>query len=80
MMLGKVSYGPQTPEEKYNKNFRRSLFVVKNIKKGEKMTKNNVRSIRPGYGLAPKDFENVLGKIAKKDIEKGTPLSLKLID
>ena len=78
-MLGKVKYGPQTPEEKYNRNFRRSLFVVADIKKGEKFSEKNVRSIRPGYGLAPKYFGEILKKIARVDIKKNTPLSLKLI-
>jgi len=78
-MLGKVAYGPQTPEEKYNKNFRRSLFASADIKKGDKFTTKNIRSIRPGYGLPPKDYDRVIGKRAKQDISLGTPLSWKLI-
>jgi sialic acid synthase SpsE len=79
MMIGRVSYGPQTGEERYNKNFRRSLFVAKDIQKGEKFTLKNVRSVRPGYGLPPKDLEKLLGKKAKRDLKFGTPLSWKLI-
>jgi pseudaminic acid synthase len=73
-LLGMVRYGPQTPEEKYNLRFRRSLFVVTDIKKGEKFTKKNIRSIRPADGLPTKFFAKILGKTAKKDIEEGTPL------
>lgn len=70
--LGKVDY---TLSEKTRKNreFSRSLFVVKDIKKGELITEENVRSVRPGFGLHPKYLEEVLGKKAKKDLEKGTP-------
>jgi len=76
---GRVSYGPQTPAEKYNRNFRRSLFVSKDIKRGEKFTKNNVRSVRPAYGLPTKHYDKVIGRKAKKDIEAGTPLAWGLI-
>ncbi|MBI2075740.1 MAG: pseudaminic acid synthase [Candidatus Aenigmarchaeota archaeon] len=79
-VLGKVKYGPQTEAEKYNRQFRRSLFAVKDIKKGEKFTEENVRSIRPAYGLETKFFDAVLGKKASKDIERGTPLSWNLIE
>jgi len=78
-MLGRVSYGPQTNEEKFNKNFRRSLFAVEDIRKGGKFTRENVRSIRPGYGLPPKELDKILGKTAKGDISRGTPLSWNLI-
>jgi sialic acid synthase SpsE len=59
--------------------FRRSLFVVKDIKKGERLNYQNVRSIRPAYGLSPKYYEQILDKEASKDIERGTPLSWDLI-
>lgn len=65
--------------ESENIIFRKSLFIVKNIKKGEKFTKENVRSIRPGYGLPPKYFDYLLGKRAKTDIRCGTPLSWRLV-
>ena len=76
--LGKVSYNIGKREAE-NIVFRRSLFVVEDIKKREKFTKENVKSIRPGYGLPPKELSKVLGKKAKKDIVRGTPLSKKLI-
>ncbi|MFA6405691.1 MAG: pseudaminic acid synthase [Candidatus Paceibacterota bacterium] len=68
-----------TSREKQNIVFRRSLFVVKDIKKGEKFSKENVRCIRPGYGLAPKYLNDVLGSKAKSNIKFGTPLSWHLI-
>ena len=64
---------------KKNREFRRSLFIIKDIKRGERFTETNIRSIRPGYGLSPKYFKKVLDKEAKRDIEKGTPLSWDLI-
>jgi len=76
--LGKVHYG-LTEKEKESKVFRRSLFAVKDIKKGEKFTEENVRSIRPGYGIKPKYLNNILGKVAKEDVKKGTPLNWDLI-
>ena len=68
--------------DKVTKNikFARSLFVVKNIKKGEKLTEENIRSIRPGYGMHPKHYFKVLGKKASKTIEMGTPLNWEMIE
>jgi len=77
--LGKVSY-QITDKEKASRVFRRSLFAVKNIKAGEYISLENVRSIRPGNGLSPKYFEQILGKKAKSDIEKGSPLSKEMFD
>ncbi len=72
--IGKVNYEP-TEKEKKSFIFRRSLYVVKDIKKGEKFTAENVRCIRPGYGLAPAFLYKVLGSSAKCDIEAGTALT-----
>lgn len=66
-------------KEAANKIFRRSLFVIKKIEKGKKLSKNNIRCIRPGYGLEPKHYYKVLGKTAKIYIGPGTPLSWKII-
>ncbi len=76
--LGRIHYG-LTKEERKNKVFRRSLFVVKNIKKGEVLTGENIKSIRPGYGLHPHCLKDALGKIAKKDIIRGTPLNWSMV-
>ena len=75
-VLGKANY---TVNEN-NRKFARSLYVVKDIKKGEKFTPENIRSIRPSNGLPPKYYEDILGKMAKCNINFGTPLSLNLIE
>lgn len=77
--LGKVSY-ELTEKTKCNREFSRSLFAVKDIKKGEKFTENNVKSIRPGFGLHPKYLKDIIGKTAGKNILKGTPLNWNLIN
>lgn len=77
--LGEVSYD-LTPKMKKSREFSRSLFVVQNIKKGEVFTEENVRSIRPGFGMKTKYIVDVIGKPARCDIEKGTPLSRNLIE
>jgi len=72
--LGKVSY-EMSEKEQASRVFRRSLFVVKDMKAGEEFTRENVRSIRPGHGMPVKELDRVLGKIAKSDLQRGTPLS-----
>ncbi|MBI5960297.1 MAG: pseudaminic acid synthase [Chloroflexi bacterium] len=76
--LGQVSY-VVTPKERESRVFRRSLFVTQDIKAGEAFTKNNVRSIRPGYGLHPRHLDEIMGRCATCDIQSGTPLSWDLI-
>lgn len=76
--IGKVSYGV-TNQEKSNVTFRRSIFCVKDIKKGERLTEENIRIIRPGHGLSPKYYEEVLGQVALENIERGTPLCHSII-
>ncbi|KXO13750.1 N-acetylneuraminate synthase [Moritella sp. JT01] len=76
--MGNVNY-QRTPAEQGNVKFRRSLYVVKDIAAGELLTADNVRSIRPGFGLEPKYYEQVLGKKANVIISKGTALSFGLI-
>lgn len=77
--LGGVAYGVAKSEEK-SRIFRRSLFAVRDLKKGELFTDENVRSIRPGYGLAPKYLNQVLGKRSLENIEAGTPLAETMIE
>ena len=72
---GEVRDGPTAHEGK-SRVFRRSIFVVKDIKAGELLSAENVRSIRPGYGLHPRHLPEVLGRVAARDLASGTPLSL----
>jgi pseudaminic acid synthase len=77
--LGKQTY-ELTEKSKKSREHSRSLFAVENIKKGELLSKDNVRSIRPGYGMHPKFINKLIGKKAKNNIEKGTPLSWDLTE
>ncbi|WP_061215979.1 pseudaminic acid synthase [Leptospira santarosai] len=77
--LGKISYGP-TEKEKSSMVFRRSLYVVEDIKQGERITERNVKSIRPGYGLPPKYLDMIVGKKLNRNLNRGTPLSWQFID
>jgi len=74
LALGKVFYGIQPAEQK-SLMFKRSIYVSKDIKAGETFSTDNLRIIRPALGLAPKHWDNVLGKKATKDIKAGTPLA-----
>jgi len=76
--LGEVHYGVSKQEAK-SRVFRRSLFVVKDMKAGEVFTEENVRSIRPGYGMSPKFLKEVLGRRAACDIKSGTPLEWRMV-
>lgn len=76
--LGVVRYGISKQEEG-NAIFRRSVFCVKDIKKGEALTEENVRVIRPGYGLPPKYYPEILGQKALVDIQRGTPIQFEMI-
>lgn len=78
-IAGSIQYGP-TPGEGENIKFRRSLFAVKEIRKGELFTKDNVRSIRPAQGLPPKYFSELAGKKAKRDIRFGEPISFDMFE
>ncbi len=76
--LGRVQFGP-SPRESGSRVFRRSLFVVEDVKQGETFTSRNVRSIRPAHGLHPRHLPEVLGQRAACDIGRGTPLSWELV-
>lgn len=75
--LGQVSYGP-TPAEEKSLKYRRSLYVVQDIRAGELFSSENVRAIRPGLGLPPKHLDLVLGRACRQDVARGTPLSWNL--
>lgn len=77
--LGEPFYGV-TPEEESSMVFRRSVFAVKDIAKGEELTGENTRIIRPGYGLKPKYHRDVLGMRTDRDIKRGTPISFEALE
>ncbi|MBH0164039.1 pseudaminic acid synthase [Fictibacillus sp. 7GRE50] len=76
--LGKISYGPTNAEKKSMK-FRRSIYISKDIKPGDILTRQNIKIIRPGYGLEPKYYDLLMGKRINSYIKKGTPLSWNII-
>ena len=76
--LGRVDYGRKSSEQA-NVKFRRSLYFVKDIKRGEVITTEHIKSIRPGYGLAPKYMEEILGKKMTSPAKLGTPVLPNLI-
>lgn len=77
--LGRVCYDV-SEKEQASRLFRRSLFVVQDMKAGEPFTKDNVRLIRPGHGLKPKYAAEVFGRVAAMDLARGTPLTMKCIN
>lgn len=76
--LGHISYGVGEQEKK-SLQFRRSLYIVEEMQAGDVLTEKNMRAIRPGMGLSPKYYDLVLGKVVKKQVKKGTPVSFDLI-
>jgi N-acetylneuraminate synthase len=76
--LGTVSYGPTEAEQK-SLIYRRSLYVVKDMNAGEMFTQENVRAIRPGYGLPPKYLSQIIGRRAVRAMKRGTAISWNLI-
>jgi pseudaminic acid synthase len=78
LALGEVSFGTSTAEQG-SVQFRRSLYIVKPVRAGEVLSTENVRAIRPGFGLAPKHLDAVLGLRLKSDVAPGTPVSWELL-
>jgi len=76
--LGHISYGP-TEKEKASLQYRRSLYIAKDVKAGELLTKDNIRAIRPGLGLPPKYYEDLIGRRLNKDLKKGTPVTWEVL-
>ena len=77
--LGAARYDLK-PSEERNRIFRRSLFVVEDVPAGAELTRENVRSIRPGHGLAPRHLVEVLGRRVRQDVARGTPLAWDLLE
>jgi N-acetylneuraminate synthase len=78
LSLGKVDYGKKSSEQA-NVKFRRSLYFVRDLKPGDVVTEADVRSVRPGYGLAPKHLEAVIGKKVTRLVQAATPVDWGLI-
>lgn len=78
--LGHPTFGTASSAEEQFRKYRRSVFAVRDVKSGEKFTKENLRVIRPAHGLPPNALEEILGKVASKNVEAGTPLSWDMID
>jgi len=77
--LGEVRYGP-TDAERNSLQFRRSLYIARNLKAGDTLTPENVRAVRPGNGLPPKHFDAVLGRKVRADVRRGTPLTWDVLE
>ena len=77
--LGKVYIGP-TEEERGSLVFRRTLYICNDLKKGEVLTSENLRAIRPGFGLAPKYQETLLNRRVNQNVSKGTPMKWVLVE
>lgn len=76
--LGEIDY-KLSEKAAQSRKFSRSLYIVEDVRKGDLITEHNIKSIRPGFGLPPKNYKNILGKTFNQNIEKGTPLSFDLI-
>jgi pseudaminic acid synthase len=76
--LGEVRYGP-SEAERASLIFRRSIYVAKDLKAGEVLTEENLRCVRPGLGLPPKHYEEILGRKVKREVKRGTPMSWELL-
>ncbi len=74
LALGKITYGTQNENEEKSRKYRRSIYVSKDMKKGEKFSAENLKCVRPAFGLPTKNYESVLGKTASHDLKRGTPL------
>jgi N-acetylneuraminate synthase len=72
--LGQISY-EASEEEKKSLLSRRSLYITENLKKGDPLTEKNMRSVRPGLGLAPKYYDIIIGRKVSRDVKRGTPVS-----
>ncbi|MBL7933949.1 MAG: N-acetylneuraminate synthase family protein, partial [Bacteroidia bacterium] len=78
-MMGKASYEMDNKKKK-SREFSRSLFISEDVKKGDTLNENNLRSVRPGYGMHPKYLKEMLGKKVNRDVQNGTPFSKDLVD
>ncbi len=80
LSLGKVTYGTQNDNEAKSKAFRRSIYISQDVKKGDVISRNNIKCVRPSFGLSTKHFESILGKKLNKDFKRGHALKMEDID
>lgn len=76
--IGNINYN-LTEKQKEGRKYSRSLYISENVKKGDLVNEKNIKSIRPGYGMHPKHYKSIIGKKFQQDLEKGTPLTKKMI-
>lgn len=76
--IGNINYN-LTEKQKEGRKYSRSLYISENVKKGDVVNEKNIKSIRPGYGMHPKHYKSIIGKKFQQDLEKGTPLTKKMI-
>jgi pseudaminic acid synthase len=80
LALGQVTYGTQNANEEYSRKYRRSIYVSRDLKKGEVFSEDNLKCVRPAFGLSTKHFDSILGKKSKHDLKMGTPLKLEDVE
>ncbi len=78
--LGTVRYGVSGRHEKRSLVFRRSLYITEDVRAGEPLTSDNLRSIRPGFGLPPKHYQDLIGKRVRRDVQRGTAMSWDILE
>ena len=79
LSIGNILFGP-TESEKENLKFRRSIYISSNIKKGDKLTNDNIKIVRPSFGLHPKHYKTIIGLTVNQDLIEGTALKWSFID
>ena len=77
--IGEINYGLKS-SEKGNIKFRRSLYFIRDLKAGSKISKDDIRSVRPGYGVSPKNYDSIIGKELKESVQKNTPVSFDILN
>jgi N-acetylneuraminate synthase len=76
--IGKITYGATQAEEK-SQAFRRSIYVTENLQEGDVLTRDNLRTIRPGLGLPPKFYDQLIGRKVRRAVRRGTPMSWDIV-
>jgi N-acetylneuraminate synthase len=77
--MGKITYGVQSSQEEKSKIFRRTIYIAEDVKAGDTLTPQNIRCIRPGFGLETKYYDQIMGRAINRDLQKGTPMKLEYL-